>query len=546
MTRSRRLFALVLCALASGCANRVVPIQFHVLTKKCGSVPGPAPTDGVDHYKATLRAPDLQPVVQIFSAGAPARFEKVPPGSARQLTLVGYHGDPTNNAGSVKAVGQSAPFDVPDNVGDGRVVDVNVVLHPAGVFSGVQTVADPGTCAELAVPRAGHTATLLKDGRVLIAGGYALGDGGAGVTLPLDAGLDENGWSFTSSAEIFDPATGTSKLVAPIYDPAYVETPVAFHTASLLPSGKVLLAGGEVARGGRIDARPTTMTYDPAADGWSLSFMHAAELDDGGRNDLPRSRHQAATDSAGRVVLLGGVRYDARGSAVAAPEVIWLNPADAGYRAVADSSGAPLALPRPGVAATAAAGGGYVFALGGANPDDGGLASPPLVFFTYDAGYYLAGTEDESLLSPVTHAALAPLGTDTGHLLVAGGLGADGRPVALAQEIGLYPPPANGTTPLQPAQQRQDPCAAVLHDGRVLVLGGQGAGPTSSAQADLYVINGGRTTLVTTGSLVQGRTQHTCTVLGDGSVLVTGGVSFANGQTTVLKSMELYVPVPLE
>jgi hypothetical protein len=77
------------------------------------------------------------------------------------------------------------------------------------------------TTASLQVPRAGHTATLLQDGRVLIAGGRT---GGA--------------QEFPSLLEIYDPQTGRFTSGGPMV------TPRAYHTATLLPNGKVLLAGG--------------------------------------------------------------------------------------------------------------------------------------------------------------------------------------------------------------------------------------------------------------------------------------------------------------
>jgi hypothetical protein len=68
----------------------------------------------------------------------------------------------------------------------------------------------------MATPRLQHTATLLRGGKVLAAGG--------GCCL--------------ATAELYDPVTGTWSATGGM------TTPRALHTATLLPSGKVLVAGG--------------------------------------------------------------------------------------------------------------------------------------------------------------------------------------------------------------------------------------------------------------------------------------------------------------
>ena len=74
----------------------------------------------------------------------------------------------------------------------------------------------------------GQTATLMSDGRVLLTGGLAAAGGQSGVFQSL------------SAAEIYDPGTGA------IVAAGHMTAPRAFHTASLLPSGKVLIVGGAV------------------------------------------------------------------------------------------------------------------------------------------------------------------------------------------------------------------------------------------------------------------------------------------------------------
>src|SRR5205823_3272434 len=79
------------------------------------------------------------------------------------------------------------------------------------------------TTGSLATPRSGHTATLLHNGKVLIAAG--LGNSAA-----------------LASAELYDPVSGTWSATGSLAT-ARAGQPSG-HTATLLPNGKVLVAGG--------------------------------------------------------------------------------------------------------------------------------------------------------------------------------------------------------------------------------------------------------------------------------------------------------------
>src|SRR5947207_2147994 len=91
----------------------------------------------------------------------------------------------------------------------------------------------------LIAARYAHTATLLQNGRVLVAGGFN------------DTGL-------LGTAELYDPASGTWTTTGNL------AASREYHTATLLPNGKVLVAGGV---GGVILS--SAELYDPASGSWT-------------------------------------------------------------------------------------------------------------------------------------------------------------------------------------------------------------------------------------------------------------------------------------
>jgi WD40 repeat protein len=131
--------------------------------------------------------------------------------------------------------------------------------------------------SSLLTPRSSHTATLLPNGKVLVVGG----DGPTeSDPSPVDPVL--------ASAEIYDPATGN-------WTPASaMGQSRAEHTATLLPSGKVLIAGGVSYFG---SVFPTSAElYDSATGNWSPTLPLVSG----------HMEHVTALLPGGKVLLAGG------------------------------------------------------------------------------------------------------------------------------------------------------------------------------------------------------------------------------------------------
>ncbi len=157
---------------------------------------------------------------------------------------------------------------------DGRVLIVGGVLTSASDPVAAAEVYDPATgiftmTGAMATARERHTATLLADGRVLIVGG----------TTSTGTGDLQS----TATVEVYDPSTGSFSVTGSLAEAR------TFHTATLLPNGKVLVAGGG-------DENSTAEVYDPATGSFSIS----------GGMEIGRSGHTATLLPNGSVLVAGG------------------------------------------------------------------------------------------------------------------------------------------------------------------------------------------------------------------------------------------------
>jgi hypothetical protein len=189
--------------------------------------------------------------------------------------------DPSNLAASAVAVADTSPrySQTATLLNDGKVLvaggfdyATSTTLATAVLYDASGRVMSP--TGSLATARYSHTATLLNDGsgRVLVAGG----------TDPKGQAL--------ATAELFDPSTGQ-------WSPTNGSLAFARsgHIATLMPDGKVLVMGGEV-NGAVLSSAEL---YDPGTGTWS------------GAANLQKGRYVfSATmlnDGTGRVLVVGGL-----------------------------------------------------------------------------------------------------------------------------------------------------------------------------------------------------------------------------------------------
>ena len=93
---------------------------------------------------------------------------------------------------------------------------------------------------------------------------------------------------FLTNSEVYDPTSDMWRSKGRLNKPRFV------HTTTLLPDGKVLLAGGST---GLDDALPKAELYDPAIENWVTT----------GDLQFPRATHTATLLADGRVLVAGGV-----------------------------------------------------------------------------------------------------------------------------------------------------------------------------------------------------------------------------------------------
>ena len=350
----------------------------------------------------------------------------------------------------------------------------NVVLPASGQASGTWAVT-----GRLNTPRAGHTATLLPNGQVLVSGG-------------------ENATGFLASAELYNPSTGQWTVTGSM------ATPRINHQATLLPNGQVLVSGGDNTTGALASAE----LYNSSTGQWTTT----------GSMTIPRTLHGATLLPNGQVLVAAG--NNTVGSTGNTAELY--NPSTGTWRATGSMQSF-----HPFMLTLLLDGRALAVDDSGSTGAPGELYNPSTGQWTLTAGMYYAHSGDAAVLLP------------NGDVLAYGnhfpcyagqffnpGTNTWSRTMGQCQ-TGI------SVGPLALLSN-----AKVLLAGGSIIYSGKS---TSVAHAGLYdpSIN----SWLGTSALHQARAAHTLTRLLNGRVLAVGGfVEVAGGTATFLTSAEVYAP----
>ncbi len=354
-----------------------------------------------------------------------------------------------------------------------------VLTSPIPSSSYARLGADSWTVTgTMVTPRSGHTATLLPSGKVLVAGG---------------------GTKPNASAELYDPATGAWTVTGTMV------TPRSGHTATLLPSGKVLVAGG----GTKPNA--SAELYDPATGAWTVT----------GTMVTPRSGHTATLLPSGKVLVAGGFDITKRPAIGGSPEIVataeLYDPSSGTWSATGSMS-----TSRRDHTATLLPDGTVLVVGGYRNANPGGDERHP------------EPLETAELYRPLTGVWTATGSMDAAMVDQGATLLPDGNVLAeygTTELVRLYDSGRGTWSDIPFPDLGGFVAATLLRDGTVLTT-------FAATDVELYDPGARSWTYRTSGSITFG-IGATATLLHDGTVLVAGGEMAAGGDTN---AAEVYHP----
>jgi len=495
-------------------ANLTTSVIWFAVPSETASVNGAGLATGLGQGTATITAisgsifavgsltVQAQTAPSLVAVVVTPKQASVPVGSSQQFIATGNYSDGstqdltatvtwTSSSGGVAGVSSSG---LATATGQGS----STLTATSGSFIGTATISVTASTLALNSSRYEHSATLLNNGSVLIAGGVSCASAGSCVYL--------------NSAELYNPGSGTITYTGSL---AFARS----APAVLLGNGKVLIAGGySCDTNGNCASLKSTEIYDPS----SSSFSSAGNM------TSDRYGHTMTLLASGKVLIVGGETCSSSTSCSA------LNTADL-YDPVAGTFTATGSLSAARFNASAAVlSSGQVLIAGGFNG-----STYPAIAELYDpvAGSF---STTGSLNKPRANATANWLESSGNMILVAGGstCNSPGCPTAAAEyyQNGSFYSLGNMLVP------RFNQTATLLTNGQLFLAGGFDSCASSCvSDATSAIYNPQTYSFTTSQALTTGRSGHTATLLTDGSVLLIGGIN--NGVT--LASTDSYQPSSL-
>ena len=226
-----------------------------------------------------------------------ARIDDLPVGDGRKVSFQGYDFEDLE----VHWCGEVSDIEIKKDA----TTKVSMYISGCSNFTSVRN--------KMGTPRVFHTATKLPDGRVLVAGGFFVATG----TDALCPGGTCVHLTATESVDIYDPLTGSFDSESGLQ----LTHPRGLHTATLLPDGRIFIAGGCEKALWRVDfpTGPASVVEVDTDEGGFGTAGPTAEIINPAtgmieelQEPLPTSRayHGDVLLPNGDVLLLGGMGPD--------------------------------------------------------------------------------------------------------------------------------------------------------------------------------------------------------------------------------------------
>ncbi len=400
-------------------------------------------------------------------------IDKIPAGKDRKITVEGL--GPEKNAVSR---GRTGPLEI-----NADTSKIELYIGRLNTFS----YAPGQNHQSLKIPRVFHSATLLSDGSVLVCGG---------TSSPWHPEQDQALPPAIKSAELIDGNAMTFKLAGEM---SYGRLG---HTASLLPSGNILIAGGSSLQTSTQDAG-----LPKDANGIDDSNKIDQGLDDLGSADAgPADLSRSASDGFNPASKDAGIFAGNLLTGVVSPIEVYQE--DDGRFIKGEN------LISPRVWHQAAQINDGVFIIGGSGFGEKAMSQ---------VEYYRKGTLETKPGLLTGRRAFSLTVLKDGTLLVAGGIDENGQVLDSIEMLAPGSPSWRKDPSLKLKMARAYHTATLLQDGTVLFVGGLTNDIEKNATSTSERLDPKARTTRMEKQLKIARWAHTATQLEDGRVLVVGG-----------------------